>query len=697
MSERWNKSFSLEKFLNAHFCSVTARTPTTERLLRSLSSIVEVTSSDIDGRKSLNIIQSLINHQGGHEKVISECNSAISLNTNNHLPFVTKFYKSHRSTLFRLVKALQMGSTTKDSSILDAIDFLLLNQKKKAMRLPYTGSLSFLDQNWKKIIIESNVDEKYINRRHFEACVFTMLVHDLKSGDIFVDGSEQYADYRDQLLSWDDCLALLPKYLEEVNLPNSAKCFCKNLRDTLALKIEEADQNYKNQTSYTIDDSGVPSVTKLAKREIQENVRKQQELIMDNMPERHLIEILCNTQHWLNWTRHFGPAWGSDPKIENPKERYIITAFAYGSNLGPNQAAKHFRKPLSPFALSFANKKHTTIEKLDNAIKDHINQYSKLDLPKAWGSGKSSAADGTKYDVYEQNLLAEYHIRYGGYGGIAYHHIADNYIALFTHFIPCGTWEAIYILEGLLKNDSDVQPDTIFSDTQGQSAPVFAFAYLLGIKLMPRIRNFKGLNFFRASKGVRYKHLDELFNKIVDWEKIESRWEDIMRVILSVRAGKISSPMILRKLGNYSRKNDLYIAFRELGQVVRTIFLLSYLTDSELRGTIDAETNKVESFHQFSDWMSFGGDDTIRENDPEQQEKIVKYNHLLANAVILQNTSDLSNVINNLKRKEGITIDLNAVMGMSPYMTKNIKRFGYFDVDLEALPPKLVSKVPVFH
>ncbi|MGH7732167.1 MAG: Tn3 family transposase, partial [Gemmatimonadales bacterium] len=40
-------------------------------------------------------------------------------------------------------------------------------------------------------------------------------------------------------------------------------------------------------------------------------------------------------------------------------------------------------------------------------------------------------------------------------GGIAYHHIADTYIALFTHFIPCGVWEAVYIIEGLLKNTSE--------------------------------------------------------------------------------------------------------------------------------------------------------------------------------------------------------------------------------------------------
>jgi len=131
-------------------------------------------------------------------------------------------------------------------------------------------------------------------------------------------------------------------------------------------------------------------------------------------------------------------------------------------------------------ALSYTNQRHVTAKKIDQALKDIINHYHhEFDLPKLWGKGNSAAADGTKYDIYEENLLAEYHIRYGGYGGIAYHHVSDNYIALFSHFIPCGVWEAVYILAGLLKNESDVQPDTIHADTQGQSTPVFGLSHLL--------------------------------------------------------------------------------------------------------------------------------------------------------------------------------------------------------------------------
>lgn len=82
----------------------------------------------------------------------------------------------------------------------------------------------------------------------------------------------------------------------------------------------------------------------------------------------------------------------------------------------------------------------------------HANAYNRFWLPKLWGDPKRAGADGTKWDLYENNLLSEHHIRYGGWGGIAYHHVSDAYIALFSHFIPCGVWEATYILDGLTKN-----------------------------------------------------------------------------------------------------------------------------------------------------------------------------------------------------------------------------------------------------
>ena len=131
-------------------------------------------------------------------------------------------------------------------------------------------------------------------------------------------------------------------------------------------------------------------------------------------------------------------------------------------------------------------------------------------LPKHWGSGQRAAADGTKWDIYEHNLLSEYHIRYGGWGGIGYYHVSDTYIALFSSFIACGVWEAIHILDGLLENRSEIRPDTLHADTQGQSEPVFGLAYLLAIQLMPRIRNWKDLTFYAPSERFALEHIVHL-------------------------------------------------------------------------------------------------------------------------------------------------------------------------------------------
>ena len=163
------------------------------------------------------------------------------------------------------------------------------------------------------------------------------------------------------------------------------------------------------------------------------------------------------------------------------------------------------------------------------------------------------------------------------YGGIAYHHIADSYNALFTSFIPCGVWEAVHVLDGSLKNRSDIQPDTLHADTQGQSEPVFGLRRLRGIKLMPRMRGLSDGAFYRPDKSVRYAHIDALITGDADWDLIATHARDMIQVVLSIQAGRVMPSMLLRRLGTYNRRSLLYRAFRELGGSVAEVgSLLSY-------------------------------------------------------------------------------------------------------------------------
>lgn len=442
-----------------------------------------------------------------------------------------------------------------------------------------------------------------------------------------------------------------------------------------------------------ITEDGEPVLKKAPARKPTPSAKTLEAAIAERMPERDLVDVLCAGEHHTNWSRHFGPLSGSEPKLGRARERYLITAFGYGTNMGPVQTARHTRNLATAHMLGYVNRRHITSARLEASITDIVNVYAGLELPRVWGTGETAAADGTKLEMRRNNLLAEYHIRYGGYGGIAYHHVSDTYVALFTHFIACGVWEAVYIIDGLLGNASELQPKSVSSDTQGQSTPVFGLSHLLGIELLPRIRNWKSLIFYKPDTGTRYEHIEPLFSDTIDWDLIKTHWRDLVRVVISIRAGKVLPSTLLRKLGNYSRKNRLYRASREVGRVVRTAFLLRFLSSQDLRKQITSSTNKAESYNNFSKWLLFGGEGVIPDEDPEEQTKKLKYNHLLASSVILQNAVDVTALLRTLSA-EGYLIRREDLAQLSPYLTGHIKRFGDYVVDVEAAPDPLDGAMP---
>src|SRR4051812_32973182 len=116
--------------------------------------------------------------------------------------------------------------------------------------------------------------------------------------------------------------------------------------------------------------------------------------------------------------------------------------------------------------------------------------------------------------------MSENHIRYAGYGGTGYLQPPDTYISRYSRSTSSGAWEGTSILDFVSENQSALQPDPLHADTQGQSAPIFGLAHLLGIRLMPRIRNWQDLHFSRPDKDSHYPHIDALFSATVDWDLI---------------------------------------------------------------------------------------------------------------------------------------------------------------------------------
>ena len=556
--------------------------------------------------------------------------------------------------------------------------------------------LSFVGEKWWLLLTGRTTREPApteVDRRHFEICLFTQVVNELKSGDLCIPGSEEYGDYRDQLVSWEEYERDVAGYAEQAGVPADAPAFVAALKGHLAATAAATDRGFPKNEHVEIV-GGELVVKRLRAREDAEGAAFLERLLKAHMVPAGILDALADTEHWLGWTRHFGPVSGFEAKLERPRERYLATAFCYGCGLGPSQAARSL-KGLDRRQVAFVNQRHVTEQSLNAAITGVIDAYARVGLHRYWGSGESASADGMKWDVHPESLKTSYHIRYGGYGGIGYYLVSDTYIALFSRFLACGAYEGHAILDFVAENRSLLQPSTVHSDTHGQSAAIFGLAYLLGIELMPRIRSWQDLHLFRPDAGARYEHIDELFTATVDWALIEAHLPDMLRVVLSIRAGRLLPSAILRRLATYSRKNRLYFAFRELGRAIRTGFLLRYLNSIELRRVIQAATNKSELFNRYAQWVSFGSSGLATAAERDEQRKMVKYNHLVANLLIFHTVVGMTRALDSLAADgHGTAITAEALAGTSPYLNEHLNRFGSYELDLSKPPAPLPFELP---
>jgi TnpA family transposase len=159
-------------------------------------------------------------------------------------------------------------------------------------------------------------------------------------------------------------------------------------------------------------------------------------------------------------------------------------------------------------------------------------------------------------------------------------------------------------------------------------------------------------------------------------------------VAISIREGRLNSVTLLRRLGSHSRKNEIYKAFREVGRSVRTVALLRYLADSALRRRVTAVTNKVEAYNGFAAWLRFGNGGVLTVNDPAEQEKMIKFNSLLANCVIFHTALDMTEVLRELVTEGWEEVTAENITQLSPYINEHIARFGVYATDVLRLRPK---------
>jgi len=605
----------------------------------------------------------------------------------NYFRFLWPLFKGYRAAFFRILTELQFVSTSSDKSLERAISFVLTHRNSKAAKIPLESDhdkldLSWIPDTWWHLVTGQKRRKPFpenVDRRQFEACLFSQITLELKNADLCVEESDKFSDFRDQYISWEEFREKLPRYSETRGIPVETGAFVDYVRGILKDEAGKLDQSYPENEEFRIGENGEPTLKRLKAKPQPDHYATLAEMIAERMPQRNVLDVLVDTQKLLNWDRFFGPVSGLQAKIKDPASAYIISTFCYGCNLGPTQTARSLPL-LDRKQIAWINQRHITEENLQKAIEAVVNAYNKFTLPTYWGDTSSVSADGTKWDLYENNLLSEYHIRYGGYGGIGYYHVSDNYIALFSRFIPCGVYEAVHILDPFFENKSEVQPDTVHADTHGQSLTVFGLAFLLGIQLMPRIAKWERLKIFKPDSE-KYNYIEELFTQeTIDWDLIARHLNDMLRIVLSIQEGRVSPSTILRRLGTHSRKNKLYFAFQELGKVVRSAYLLRYLREPDIRRKVNHATTVSEAFNDFIQFVAFGNKGIITENTRDQQRKIIRYGHLVANILIFMNVYDQSVIMSDLVR-EGYVITPEVAEATNPYRTGRYNRFGDYSLN----------------
>jgi cytochrome c oxidase assembly factor CtaG len=124
---------------------------------------------------------------------------------------------------------------------LDAFSYLYQHLEDRSQWLQAPISLDFVSSKWWRVIVRDEGTERWLHRRLLELCVFSNIAADLKAGDICVVDADDYADYREQLLPWEECPPLIEEHCQALGIPSTPEAFGKMVKAWLEKTAEEVD------------------------------------------------------------------------------------------------------------------------------------------------------------------------------------------------------------------------------------------------------------------------------------------------------------------------------------------------------------------------------------------------------------------------------------------------------------------------
>jgi len=120
---------------------------------------------------------------------------------------------------------------------------------------------------------------------------------------------------------------------------------------------------------------------------------------------------------------------------------------------------------------------------------------------------------------------------------------------------------------------------------------------MLGFRFAPRLRSATEQYLYTVAPTLVAEPLTRLMKGAVDTGLIRENRDKMRRLAASIRHGRESAALIIRKLAAIPARIVQPGPFAELGKLKQTLFVLQYLPDEALQQRIQRELNKGETMY----------------------------------------------------------------------------------------------------
>lgn len=526
--------------------------------------------------------------------------------------------------------------------------------------------------------------QERVNRIHYEIHVLQALREGLRCKEIWVEGAERYRNPDEDLPS--DFEVQREHYYELLQQPLAAEQFVSDLKQRMTDALKTfSDGLVKNSAAVTLKGTGKKRILLSPLEPLPEpvNLLELKTEVVRRWPMTNLLDVLKEVDLRIGFTDEFKSIAQREmmPKPERQK-RLLLSLFGLGTNTGLKRISA-CEEGVGYEELLYIRRRYITKQALRQAIAKIVNATLAARRPDIWGEGTTAcASDSKKFGAWDQNLMTEWHIRYGGRGVMIYWHVEKNACCIYSQLKRCSSSEVAAMIEGVLRHCTEMEVQKNYVDSHGQSEVAFAFCHLLGFELLPRLKGIARQKLYtpEAGSAKMYPNLEAILTRPINWELIERQYDEMVKFATALRLGTAETEAILRRFTRSNVQHPTYRALAELGKAVKTIFLCTYLHHEALRREVHEGLNVIETWNSINSFIFYGKAGEVATNRLEDQETSVLSLHLLQMCLVYINTLMLQQVL-----AEGAWLErmrAEDLRALSPLMYTHVNPYGSFELDL---------------